>query len=98
MYLSPFFFICLKQPTPTNSNYMQSVHYRSSLAVRDASEHGGARARHHWAIARAFGNMCASANFRYAHTQVCKQLCAPGGKWEERDRAAFEADFGTQQQ
>ena len=50
-----------------------------------------ARARHHWAIARAFCNMHACAHFWYAHT--CKQLCAPGCKWAERDRGAFEADF-----
>lgn len=25
---------------------------------------------------------------------VCKQMCAPGGKWAERDRVAFVQDFG----
>jgi vacuolar protein 8 len=55
-----------------------------------------ARARNHWAIARAFVNMHACATFWYAH--ICKQLCAPGGKWAESDRASFEEDFSRQQQ
>jgi len=50
------------------------------------------RARRHWATARAFVHMYPYALFW--HTYACKQLCAPGGTWAERDRVAFENDFG----
>ena len=54
-----------------------------------------ARARRHWAEARALGRATtgalACAFFWHAH--VGEQLCAPGAKWAERDRAAFERDF-----
>ena len=49
------------------------------------------RARRNWAKARAFVRVYPYALFW--HMSMCKQLCAPGGKWAERDRAAFEADF-----
>ena len=49
------------------------------------------RARRNWATARAFVRVYPYALFW--HMSMCKQLCAPGGKWAERDRAAFEADF-----
>ena len=50
--------------------------------------------RFHWETARAFVHVYVVrpyALFWYEYTG--KQLCAPGGKWAERDRAAFEADF-----
>jgi hypothetical protein len=50
-----------------------------------------ARACCHWATARAFVQVYPYALFWHAY--VGKQLCAPGGKWAERDRAAFEEDF-----
>jgi len=49
------------------------------------------RACRNWAKARAFVRVYPYALFW--HMSMCKQLCAPGGKWAERDRAAFEADF-----
>ncbi len=49
------------------------------------------RARHHWATARAFSKTRSCALFWHAHTG--KKLCAPSGKWAERDHAAFEHDF-----
>ena len=53
------------------------------------------RARRHWAEARALGRATtgafACASFWHAH--VGELLCAPSGKWAERDRAAFEEDF-----
>lgn len=54
---------------------MQSVHYRSSLAVRDAIEHGGARARHHWAQARISGT--------HTHTGMQAAVCA----WRQMGKA-----------
>ena len=54
-----------------------------------------ARARRHWATASAFVKVYPYALFWHAY--VGKQLCAPGGKWAKRDRAAFEADFQHQQ-
>ena len=51
-----------------------------------------ARARHHWATARAFVNVYPYALVWQDH--ACRQLCAPGRKWADRDRAAFEEDFG----
>ncbi len=51
-----------------------------------------ARARRHWASARTFVQVYPYALFWHAY--VGKQLCAPGGKWAERDRAAFEEEFG----
>jgi hypothetical protein len=50
-----------------------------------------ARARRHWATARAFVQVYPYALFWHAY--VGKQLCAPGGKWAEHDRAAFEEEF-----
>ena len=51
-----------------------------------------ATARRNWATASALVNA-----FKYAlfwQEYVVKQNCAPGGKLEKRDRAAFEAEFG----
>lgn len=53
------------------------------------------RARRHWAGARALARprtgAFACASFWHAH--VGERLCAPGGTWAERDRAAFEEAF-----
>ena len=49
------------------------------------------RVRRNWAAASALVNA-----FQYAlfwQEYVCKQNCAPGGKWKKRDLAAFEAEF-----
>ena len=62
------------------------------LACASMDAHGKrARARRHWAKARAFVHIYPYALFW--HTSMCEQFCAPGGKWAERDRTAFEADF-----
>jgi len=48
------------------------------------------RARLHWATARVYRVRW------YGHCWyecALEKLCAPGGKWAERDRAAFEAEF-----
>ena len=42
-------------------------------------------------MVRAFVHVYPYAIFWHAH--ACTQLCAPGGKWAERDRAAFEEAF-----
>ena len=42
------------------------------------------KARAHWATVRKFVQKRSHALFWYAYTG--KQLCAPGGKWAERDR------------
>jgi hypothetical protein len=47
------------------------------------------RARLHWATARVY-RVRWYGRFWY---EYCEKLCAPGGIWEERDRAAFEEDF-----
>ncbi len=52
-----------------------------------------ARARRHWAKVRALVHVYPYAFFWYAHS--CTQLCATGGAWAERDRAAFEDEFGS---
>ena len=52
-----------------------------------------ARARRHWAKVRALVHAYPYAIFWYAH--ACTQLCAPGGTWAERDRAAFDEEFGA---
>jgi HEAT repeat protein len=51
-----------------------------------------ARARRHWATARAFTKKRSHALFWHAHTG--KKLCAPSGKWAKRDMAAYEREFG----
>jgi len=48
------------------------------------------RARLHWATARMY-RVRWYGRFWYEYT--LEKLCAPGGKWAERDRAAFEAEF-----
>ena len=50
-----------------------------------------ARARRNWAKVRAVVHVYPYAMFWYAH--ACAQLCAPGGAWAERDRAAFDEEF-----
>ncbi len=61
------------------------------LAFMWRYERGRERALRHWATARLFVRMYPYALHWYEYT--CKQLCAPGGAWETRDRSAFEADF-----
>jgi len=46
-------------------------------------------ARLHWATARVYR---ARPYARFLHEYVGEQLCAPGGKWAERDRVALEAE------
>ena len=48
------------------------------------------RARLHWATARVYR---ARPYARFWYDYVGEQLCAPGGVWAERDRAAFEEEF-----
>ena len=48
------------------------------------------RARLHWATARVYR---ALPYARFWYEDVAEKLCAPGGVWAERDRAAFEAEF-----
>ena len=54
------------------------------------------KARAHWAIARAFVQVYRVRPYAlFWHAYAGEILCAPGGKWAERDRAAFEAEFGA---
>ena len=55
-----------------------------------------ARARRRWSMVRTFVQVYPYAIFWHAH--ACTQLCAPGGKWAERDRAAFEDEFSALRQ
>ena len=48
------------------------------------------RARLHWATARVYR---VRRYGRFWYEDVVVKLCAPGGVWAERDRAAFEAEF-----
>jgi len=48
------------------------------------------RVRLHWATARVYRVRWYG---RFWYEDVLVKLCAPGGKWAERDRAAFEAEF-----
>ena len=54
-----------------------------------------ARTRRNWAeacsLGRATTGALACATFWHAH--VGERLCAPGRKWAESDRAAFEKEF-----
>ena len=50
------------------------------------------RAMNRWSNVRAFVQVYPYAIFWYE--RACKSMCAPGCKWAERDRAAFEEDFG----
>ena len=52
-----------------------------------------ARVRHRWAMVRALVHISPYAIFWHMH--VGEQLCAPGGKWAECDRTAFEEDFSA---
>ena len=54
------------------------------------------RARRHWAMVRAFVQVYPYALFWYE--DACARLCAPGGVWAERDRAAFDDEFGALRQ
>jgi HEAT repeat protein len=47
-------------------------------------------AQMHWATMRVY-RVSWYGDFWY--TEALKSLCAPGGKWAERDRVAFEAEF-----
>lgn len=48
----------------------------------------------HWATAR---DMCHVRPYAlFWHEYVGKPLCAPGGTWEDRDRASFEAEFNDE--
>jgi hypothetical protein len=52
--------------------------------------HETARARRHWATARAFVHVYLVRPYAlFWHEFVGERLCAPGGKWAELDRAAF---------
>jgi len=52
------------------------------------------RARLHWVTAREFVNVYLVRPYAlFWHEYVGERLCAPGGKWVERDRAAFEDEF-----
>ncbi len=52
------------------------------------------RARLHWATARAYVHMRLVRPYALCWNEyVGERLCAPGGKWRERDRAAFEDEF-----
>lgn len=64
----------------------------SAIWLEEQAQLKTARVRSNWAKARAFVRVYPYAIFWGEHS--CVQLCAPGGKWAERDRAAFEADFG----
>ena len=52
------------------------------------------RTRLCWATARAFVQVYLVRPYAlFWHAHVGEQLCAPGGKWAERDRAEFEDEF-----
>ena len=46
-----------------------------------------------WATARVYRPVVSWYGWVW-YEEACKALYAPGGKWAERDRAAFEAEFG----
>ncbi len=49
---------------------------------------------YYWATARAFVDKYRVRPYAlFWNEDACKSLCAPGGKWAELDRAAFEAEF-----
>lgn len=53
-------------------------------------------ALYHWARARAFVKneyLLIRPYARFWYEYACKQLCAQGGKWAERDRTAYEDEF-----
>jgi HEAT repeat protein len=50
-------------------------------------------AQMHWATARVYRPLVRSYG-TFWYEEACKTLCAPGGKWAETDRAAFEEEFG----
>ena len=50
------------------------------------------RARINWATARVHHPVARWYGWVW-YEEACKSLYAPGGKWAERDRAAFEAEF-----
>jgi HEAT repeat protein len=49
-------------------------------------------ARMHWATARVYRPVARWYGWVW-YEEACKSLYAPGGKWAERDRAAFEDEF-----
>ena len=52
------------------------------------------RTRRRWGTARAFVHIYLVRPYAlFWHAYVGEQLCAPGGKWAERDRAEFENEF-----
>jgi hypothetical protein len=65
----------------------QDMRYWAAKALRKLKRQ---RARLNWATARVY-------RVRWYgwvwYKEACKALYAPGGKWAERDRAAFEAEF-----
>ena len=52
-----------------------------------------ARGRLNWATARVYR---VRSYGRFWYEEACKSLCAPGGKWAENDRAAYEAEFNPE--
>jgi len=51
------------------------------------------RERHPWVTVRAFVKLSFVRPYaRFWHEYVGERLCAPGGKWAEGDRAAFEEE------
>jgi HEAT repeat protein len=71
----------------------------TDLDVRDAargalSKLKRTRARLHWATARAYVHIRLVRPYAICWNEyVGERLCAPGCKWAEADRAAFEAEF-----
>ena len=61
-----------------------------SLAISTLPRLKRKLARLHWATARVYR---ARWYARVWYEEACKSLCAPGGKWAENDRAAFEDEF-----
>jgi hypothetical protein len=52
------------------------------------------RARLHWTTMRAYMHTRIVRPYAICWNEfVAERLCAPGGKWAERDRAAFEDEF-----
>ena len=62
------------------------IRYSAAKALRKLKRQ---RARLNWATARVY-RVRWYGRFWY---EYCEKLCAPGGVWAERDRAAFEKDF-----
>lgn len=67
------------------------LQFVAAMWLEEESQRTRARALVHWKTMRFSVKTHPYAWHWYEH--ICTQLCAPGGMWAERDRAAFQVDF-----